>query len=269
MLIVQFSDMHIKPEGAISYGRIDTSAYLRDAVAHIAALRPRPDLALATGDLVDGGAREEYARLAALLDPLDMPVYLIPGNHDSRDALRESFPEHRYLPASGFLQYAVDVGALRLIALDTLVPGAGHGELCDERLDWLEARLAEHAGATILFMHHPPIEIGMAMLDAMRLNAGRERLEALVRAHGGVERILCGHVHRPTNARWAGTVVSTVPSTAHQLTLDLRPDADFTYTLDPPAVALHRWSEGAGLVSHLSFVGPYDGPHSFYGAAKN
>lgn len=265
MLIAQLSDPHIKPEGVVSYGLIDTAAYLRAAVAHLMALRPLPDVVLATGDLVDGGSPEEYARLAALLAPLKMPVYLIPGNHDARDPLRGAFPGHDYLPSAGFLQYAVDAEPLRLLALDTLAPGAPHGELCGERLDWLEKRLAEHRGPVVLFMHHPPMEIGMTMLDAMRLNAGRDRLESLVRAHGGVQRILCGHVHRPINASWAGTMVSTAPSTAHQATLDLQPGAELTFTLDPPAVALHRWSESGGLVSHLSYVGDYSGPHSFRG----
>jgi len=73
-------------------------------------------------------------------------VFMIPGNHDARDAMRAAFPEHRYLPADGFLQYTVEGLPVRLIALDTLVEGKGHGELCDERLDWLEARLAEATG---------------------------------------------------------------------------------------------------------------------------
>jgi len=79
MLIAQISDTHIKPEGQLAYGRIDTAAFLAAAVAHLNALDPRPDLVLATGDLVDGGSGEEYARLKAILAPLAMPVYLIPG----------------------------------------------------------------------------------------------------------------------------------------------------------------------------------------------
>ena len=85
---------------------------------------------IATGDLVEGGKPEEYARLRRLLAPLAMPVHLIPGNHDARDALRAAFADHAYLPPTGFLQYTVEDLPVRLIALDTLVEGKGHGALC-------------------------------------------------------------------------------------------------------------------------------------------
>src|SRR5574338_1404217 len=104
MLIAQISDLHIKPKGELAMERVDTAGHLVHAVAHIQALRPAPDLILATGDLVDAGKPEEYAHLRSLLAPLPMPVYLIPGNHDARDSLRASFRDHRYLPAEGFLQ---------------------------------------------------------------------------------------------------------------------------------------------------------------------
>jgi Icc protein len=263
MLIAQISDMHIKPPGKLAMGRVDTAGHLARAVAHINALRPAPDLVLVTGDLVDAGMPEEYAYLSDLLAPLAMPVYLIPGNHDLRDPLRAVFFAHRYLPAGEFLQYVVEEGAVRLIALDTLTPGAPHGELCDRRLDWLEARLAESDRPTILFMHHPPFACGIKEFDDTRLNVGADRLAAIVRQHPNVERILCGHVHRPIQVRWAGTIASVAPSTAHQATLDLAPDAPLMYSMDPPAVALHQSRPGTGLVTHLSYIGEYDGPYPF------
>ncbi len=263
MLIAQISDTHIRPKGVLAMGRVDTAGHLARAVAHITALRPAPDVVLVTGDLVDAGMAEEYAHLRELLAPLAMPVYLIPGNHDLRDPLRATFADHRYLPHDGFLQYAVDSGLVRLIALDTLTPGAPHGELCERRLNWLEQRLAESDRPTILFMHHPPFECGMKGFDEARLNVGADRLAAIVRRHPNVERILCGHVHRPILVRWAGSIASVAPSTAHQAALDLSPGAPLTYSMDPPAVALHQWRPGTGLVTHLSYVGEYDGPYPF------
>ena len=263
MLIAQITDTHIKPQGVLAYGRVDTAAFLAAAIAHINRLDPRPDLVLATGDLVDAGLPEEYARLSALLAPLTVPVYLIPGNHDAREPMRAAFPEHRYLPPTGFLQYAIEDHAVRLLALDTLTPGKGHGELCDERLDWLAARLAETDRPTAIFMHHPPFECGIAYMDRERLNQGAAQLEAIVQRHPQVERVLCGHVHRPIQVRFAGTIASVAPSTAHQATLDLRADAPLMYSMDPPAVALHQWRSGTGLVTHLSYIGDYDGPYPF------
>ena len=263
MLIVQISDPHLKAEGELLYGRIDTQGFLERAVAYVNGLDPRPDIALVTGDLVDKGAPAEYANLKRLLSRLQIPFHLIPGNHDARDALREAFPEHNYLPQTGFLQYVLDDQPLRLIALDTLVEGKGHGALCGERLDWLEARLGESDRTTLLFMHHPPFEVGIEALDAARLLDGGDRLEALVRAHGNIERVLCGHVHRPIQVRWAGTMASIAPSTAHQATLDLRDGASLSMTMDPPGVALHLWRPGTGVVTHLSYVGSYEGPRPF------
>lgn len=263
MLIVQLSDPHVKGEGELLYGRIDTQGFLERAIAHVNGLDPRPDIALVTGDLVDKGTPAEYANLKRLLSKLEIPFYLIPGNHDARDPLREAFADHAWLPAAGFLQYVVDDRPLRLIALDTLVEGKGHGALCSERLDWLEARLGESDRTTMLFMHHPPFDVGIAPFDSARLVEGGDRLEALVRAHGNVERVLCGHVHRPIQVRWAGTMASIAPSTAHQATLDLREGARLSMTMDPPGVALHLWLPGTGLVTHVSYVGSYEGPRPF------
>ncbi len=264
MLIAQISDMHLKGEGELLFGRVDTTAFLERAVAHVNALDPRPDVALATGDLVNDGGPEQYANLRRVLAPLEMPVFMIPGNHDARDALRAAFPEHGYLPSEGFLQYTVEGLAVRLIALDTLVEGKGHGELCDVRLDWLEARLAESDRPTLLFMHHPPFDCGISAVDEQYgLKEGRERLSELVRRHPNVERVMCGHVHRPIQVRWAGTMASIAPSTAHQASLDLRPGAPLLMKMDPPGIALHQWREGTGLVTHVSYVGNYDGPRPF------
>jgi 3',5'-cyclic AMP phosphodiesterase CpdA len=263
MLIAQISDMHLKPPGELLYGRIDTAGFLERAVAHLGALDPKPDLVLATGDLVDGGKPEEYAQLKQILQPLAMPVYLIPGNHDAREALREAFVEASYLPSSGFLHYTIEGWPLRLIALDTLLAGKGWGELCEERLDWLEARLGESRRPTVLFMHHPPFDCGISAFDGFKLKVGGERLAALVERHGNVERVVCGHVHRPIQVRWAGTMASIAPSTAHQATLDLHDKAPLSMMMEPPGVALHLWRPGTGLITHISYIGTYEGPRPF------
>ena len=257
MLIAQITDTHIKPEGALAYRRVDTAGFLARAVDHILHLDPRPDVVIATGDLVDGGTAEEYQHLHRLLAPLPMPVYLIPGNHDDRDALRRVFADHRYLPRDGFIQYVVDEGPVRLIALDTLLPGSGGGIVDDARVAWLDARLAEaRATPTLIFMHHPPFLTGIAYMDEIGLQ-GAGALADVVRRHPQVERVVCGHLHRTIQARWAGTVAITAPSTAHQVVLDVREDADLGYTLEPPGYALHLWREGLGLVSHVVTVGEY------------
>lgn len=262
MLIAQISDLHIRPPGQRMLDRVDTAYHLERAVAHILALDPRPDVVLATGDLTHRGKPEEYALLRELLAPLPMPLYVVPGNHDSRDMLRAAFPEQEGLLDSEFVQYAVDEYPVRLIALDTWEPNVVHGELCDARLDWLQRKLGESNRPAILFMHHPPFPCGLAGMDRVGLKRGAERLAQLVRANPQIERILCGHVHRPVQVRWAGTLASIAPSTAHQVTLDLRLDTKASYILEPPAIALHRWHDDT-LVTHLGYIGDFAGPYPF------
>ncbi len=267
MIICQISDLHIEAPGVLAYRLVDTAACLRRCVAHILALRQQPDLVVVTGDLTDSGRAEAYAHLRELLSPLSMPVYLLPGNHDERGALRAAFRDHAYLrQTNGFIQYAIDAGSLRLIALDTVIPGASSGELDAARLSWLETRLAEASERpTVILMHHAPFPTGIGSMDRIGL-AGRAPLEAIVRRYPRIERILCGHLHRPIQARFGGTIASTSPSPAHQVVLDLDPDAPLRFTLEPPGFQLHWWHDEVGLVSHTAFIGQFDGPYPYHDA---
>ncbi|MBI3517713.1 MAG: phosphodiesterase [Proteobacteria bacterium] len=269
MLIAQMTDLHIKPPGQLAYGRVDTAAMLRAAIASLIALRPAPDALLLTGDLVDAGGGAEYALLRALLAPVRCPIYLIPGNHDERAALRAGFADHAYLPpGDGFIQYVIDDHAVRLIGLDTLVPGEAGGRLCTARLDWLAAQLdAAPARPTVVFLHHPPFATGIAHMDRIGLD-GAAPFAALIRRHAQVECVLAGHLHRPIQARWAGTVASTAPAPCHQVVLDLNPDGPAHFVMEPPGYQLHRYTPEAGIVSHTVTIGRYPGPHPFRDAGR-
>jgi 3',5'-cyclic AMP phosphodiesterase CpdA len=267
MLLCQISDLHIKVPGSLSYGVVDTAQALRRCVEHILAMPQRPDAIVATGDLTDFGRPDEYAHLRALLAPLPMPVYLMPGNHDDRDALRAAFPDHAYLrQTSPHIQFAIDAGPLRVLALDTTVPGESGGALDTDRLDWLEARLEEARGRPIvILMHHPPFATRIGHMDEIGLADSRP-LEAIVRRHPNIERILCGHLHRPIDVRFAGTIAQTCPSPAHQVVLDLAPDAANAFVLEPPGFRVHLWNPPFGLVTHTAFIGRFDGPYPFHDA---
>ncbi|MBF5013816.1 metallophosphoesterase, partial [Burkholderia pseudomultivorans] len=137
MLLAQISDLHIKRPGQLAYRRVDTAAALARCIARLNALVPRPDAVLVTGDLTDFGHDDEYRHLRELLAPLEIPYYLMVGNHDDRAGLRRAFPDRPELQGGEFVQYALDVGSVRVLALDSQVPGASHGDLCDARLGWL------------------------------------------------------------------------------------------------------------------------------------
>jgi 3',5'-cyclic AMP phosphodiesterase CpdA len=266
MLIAQITDTHISTPGSRNDRVFRTAEHLARAVAHLRGLQPRPDLVLATGDLVEQGGVDEYDRLREILAPLPMPVFLIPGNHDDRRNLAAAFSIHAYLPRDGgFVQYTVEDWPLRLVALDTLIPGASGGRLCAERLAWLEARLAEAPERpTLVFMHHPPFATGIAAMDEMGLE-GIDELAAVIRRHPQVERMACGHLHRTIVRRFAGTVACTCPATAHQIALDLPPARRLATVMEPPACLLHLWlGESEGLVSHVSLIGDRHPPLTIF-----
>lgn len=264
-LLVQLSDLHIREPSQLAYGRIDTAPYLKTAIKSVLGLKQQPDAVVITGDLTDFGRAAEYTHLAELLAPLSMPVYLLPGNHDDRAQLRCSFPSHRYLGTDGFVQYAVSIGGLRLLAIDTTVPKQSHGSLGREQLAWLEAQLAQCQGQRIIIaMHHPPFQTLIGHMDEIGLLQGAAGLEALVAKHPNIERVICGHLHRAIDVRFGGSIASTAPSPAHQVCLDLSPNAPSAWTLEPPGFRLYALDSFGRVVGHLVPSGVFDGPHPFH-----
>jgi 3',5'-cyclic-AMP phosphodiesterase len=263
VLIAQLSDPHIRPEGVLYQGVTDSNAAFAAGIEHVLALDRRPDVLLLTGDLVDTGQPDEYDALRAILDGLPLPVLVIPGNHDDRENLRKAFSDQTYLPAEGPLHYCVDDYPVRIIGLDSTVPGLHHGHIDAAGLEWLEATLsADPVKPTLLMLHHPPFSCGIPYMDQYRYFEG-DAMAAVVRRFDNIEMVLCGHVHRSMLTRWANTVVCSCPSTATEIDLQLLPSAQSASHVGPRAAMLHLWTERDGLVSHTSQIGDYDGPYPF------
>jgi len=261
MLIAQISDFHIMEPDAPIEAVNQTALHLKKAVDHINAMNPLPDVVLGTGDLVNKGKDSEYAILRELLAPLKPPILLIPGNHDHRENMRAAFPDHSYLNQDPrFIHFAIEDYALRLIGLDTLIPNQPSGELCADRCNWLDDRLREKPTApTIVFLHHPPFKSGLWHMDSMGLS-GSDRLAAVIEKHSQVERVLCGHLHRPITTAFANTIASVAPGTAHQIELALGGNHRLAVIMEPPCCLIHSWTPGEGLVSHTSYIGEFDIP---------
>jgi 3',5'-cyclic AMP phosphodiesterase CpdA len=247
-LLVQLSDPHI---GA-TWGEGDPVAGLTAAVEAVRRLPDDPDVVLMSGDLADTASDGEYAIVREQLARLGAPVFVLPGNHDDRDALRRNFdlPGETGTP----VQYAVDVGPLRLVALDTTRPGEDWGELDEERLTWLDAALAEAPDRmTLVALHHPPISTGIAVWDQFGLRAAdRSALGRVLERHPQVRRIAAGHVHRTITGELAGRAVLTVPSTYVQGRLDFN-SPEIVCVPEPPGFAVHAVLDGE-LASHVQPV---------------
>lgn len=164
MMIAQITDTHVQAAPDHLPGG-DASGRLLKVVRALNATRPMLDLVLVTGDLVNDGGVADYRHLRAILSHLEMPYFVIPGNHDNREALRDVFRQDGYLPESGYLQYVVEGFPLRLVGLDTLRENHDGGRLCLDRLHWLERTLEEaRETPTVLFMHHVPFLTGLGAL---------------------------------------------------------------------------------------------------------
>lgn len=264
MLIAQISDLHIQLRGKDAQ-LIQPERHLAACVDALNRLDPRPELVVITGDLTEQGSNEEYQTLKRLLERLEIRFLLIPGNHDSPAMLREVFEDHAYLQnSSPFIQYAIDDYPLRIVGLDTTVPMHGHGRLCADRLAWLAETLAQAPKTpTVVLMHHPPFETGIARMDELGLLEGRDEFVKLIGAYPNIERILCGHLHRSIICRVGGTIASTCPSTAHQIELDLRAaPGKLHFNFEPPGYQLHRYGP-QGLVTHHAVIGSFPGPYPF------
>ncbi len=247
-VVVQLSDPHI---GA-TWADGDPVAGLATAVASIRRLRHAPDALVLTGDLADNLADSEYAQVLAALDGIEAPFYALPGNHDDRDALRRHFglPGEPGAP----VQYAVQVGALRILMLDSTRPGADSGEFDAGRIAWLEDALsADPRTPTLLAMHHPPLVTHVPGLDALALAAGdRAALAELVCRYPNVQLIMAGHVHRAISGELGGRRVLSAPSTYVGFELDLSAERiDDVPT--PPGYVVHVLRDGV-LASHVVAV---------------
>ena len=264
LLIAQLSDPHVCRPGLLYKDVADSNRMFQEALDHLQALDRRPDLLLITGDLVDHGHAEEYAHVRQMLDRLDTPCLLIPGNHDEREPFRQAFADLGYLPRQGPLHYCVDDHAVRILALDCCPPGRHHGELDAESLAWLRDILQRlQPKPTLVLLHHPPMVSGIGYLDEYRY-FDADALAAVLSPFSHIEAVLCGHVHRLMARRWAGTMLISCPSTTTEIALQLRASAQPQSFLAPPACLLHLWTPQQGLVSHLSYIGRYPGPYPFF-----
>jgi Icc protein len=246
-LLVQLSDLHI---GADENG-FDPVPHLAAVVEAVRALPNRPDAVLVSGDLTDDGVEDGYRVARELLDRLEAPLHVLPGNHDDRGRLRTAFG----LPGQGDepICYSVNVGELRLVVFDSNVPGQDPGRYDVEQLRWLDAELgAERERPTLLALHHPPLATGIREWDEINLEPGQIPLLAEVAArHPQLRAIVGGHLHRVAASALAGVPVLAVPSTY----LQARPDfeTEGVELVPHPGFALHALRDGE-LASQVESV---------------
>ncbi|MFS2161031.1 phosphodiesterase [Pseudomonas sp. Pseusp122] len=261
MLIAHLSDLHIRPPGVLYQGLVDSNTMCRQAIEHLDALRPRPDVVIITGDIVDEGLPAEYEMAQTLLAQIKQPLLIIPGNHDDPTLFRTAFA---HAASEGPLHFiASDLGPVRIIGLDISVPGEHHGDMSEAAQHWLEASLAqEPERPTLIMLHQPPFLSGIPYIDTYACR-NAQRLVQVVERYPAVERIVCGHIHRAMQLRFGGSLLCTAPSTTTAIALRLDADAPEASYVEPPALLLHHWKPDTGLITHWVPIGTFRGPLPF------
>lgn len=216
--IVHLSDTHLLAGNAALGGRYDTERNLVATLERLEQMELRPDAIVFTGDLTDLGEPDAYRRLRELVEPvaerLGAPLIWVAGNHDERPAMRRDLLDEE--ASERPIRKAFDLGGLRLIALDSTVPGWHHGELGEEQLGWLREQLAHPAPlGTLLVLHHPPLPSHIPMFDILELKDQPALAEAI--RGTDVRAILAGHLHYAMSGTFAGVPVSVAAATCYTM----------------------------------------------------
>ena len=222
--LLHISDTHVLAGDGLLYDRVASERHLRTLFDEFEASGGRPEAIVFTGDLADRGEPEAYERIRAIVDPvaerLGAQVIWVMGNHDDRTAFRRGLLDEHFGAAARPVDRVDDVNGLRVITLDSTVPGYHHGEVAPEQLDWLAEELSIPAPhGTVLAMHHPPVPsvLDLAASVELRDQAGL----AEVVAGSDIRSIIAGHLHYSSTATFAGVPVSVASASCYTQDLNV------------------------------------------------
>ncbi|HUO67431.1 MAG TPA: 3',5'-cyclic-AMP phosphodiesterase, partial [Gammaproteobacteria bacterium] len=231
--VLQVSDTHLHAAPDSRMRGVRTYATFKQVLEHVQRDRRwPPDVVIATGDIVQDESRAGYELFRSTLEPFDVPVISIPGNHDDPKLMAE-------ILSRGSFQFGGEArhGSWSLLCLSTFLAGEDAGGLGHARLNGLRKALAAHAGQHVLVaMHHHPLPMGSAWLDGVALRDAAAFWD-VISEHPNVRAVVCGHVHQQSERTHNGVMFASTPSTCAQFS----PNSEF-FALDerPPAA---RWLE--------------------------
>ena len=244
--VVQLTDMHLFETPAGTQKGVNTHSTLQAVVADIGANHPDFDALLLTGDLSQDETPGSYELLKQVLAPLrTAPIYAIPGNHDDLARMRRCLDADDF-----FIERDARLGRWRIAMLNSQVPGHVHGELGEAQIDRLGRSLGAGDNQAIVVLHHPPVSIHSAWIDASRCLDG-DRLLAVL-SDPPVKAVVCGHVHQAFDATVEGVRVLTTPSTCVQFA----PGAnEFATDVAAPGYRVFELEDDGGWSSRICRLG--------------
>ncbi|MFO1349638.1 MAG: 3',5'-cyclic-AMP phosphodiesterase [Gammaproteobacteria bacterium] len=231
--VVQISDTHIHFQPNARRWGVDVDAGLTAVIGRLKRRHWPVDLLLITGDLVQDEGAPAYERLCALLEPLPVPIYCLPGNHDLPGEMRATLNGGRIQAVRHIIR-----GRWQFVLLDSALPSSPAGHLAAEELRFLDATLAAHSDLhAIVCLHHHPVAVDSAWIDAMAVD-NADDLFAVIDRHPQVRAVIWGHIHQAFSARRNGVQLLSVPSTCAQFKPAVeRPE------IDAQAQPGYRWFE--------------------------
>ena len=230
-ILVHLSDTHFLADSAALYGAVDTDHTVHRTLEQLHRSGIRPDALILTGDVADRGESEAYRRIRGIVEVAaaqwNATIIWVMGNHDKRDSFRSVLlGEAASVGLESPVDHVYDLDGLRIIALDTSVPGYHHGDITDAQLTWLTDVLNQPAHhGSILALHHPPIPTPLPLMSVLELQ-DQPRLAAVL-AGSDVRAILGGHLHYSTQGLFAGIPVSVAAATCYTMDLSA-PDRKLT-----------------------------------------
>ncbi|MBL1435698.1 MAG: phosphodiesterase [Rhodobacteraceae bacterium] len=261
--ILQISDPHLTIPPEKLCGQVNTLSRLRATISAVLAAEAAqaPDAVVITGDISDNGSPESYALFRKEIERLGLPYYVIPGNHDNREAMRSAFGDAAYLPKTDRLNWVVAQEKMLLIGLDTLIEGEGGGLIDQPTADFLARALSNAPQKPALIaMHHPPFDSGIHFMDKIGLK-GAGLLQEVLEHASAKTRIICGHVHNMMVGSLGDTVAISAPSPVSSFPVDYRANAPAGFVTRPGGYMLHEW-HGAFRSTEIDLC-EADGPFSF------
>ena len=232
--VIFMTDIHITSPGNKIIG-LDPIKRFSLCLAHAAKNHPDAVGLILVGDLTHDGTQEQYEILKSAILDAPWPVHMTIGNHDLRENFQKVFPKE---PSdnNGFIQNSVVVGDNTIILLDTNDTSTKpyhSGNLCELRLNWLEAELKNKpAQSVIIAMHHPPLITGFPGMDNIGLH-NRNHFNQITKNNSAVSMVIAGHVHRMIVGTSGGKPCAILKSPCHQMPLELY-EENSSLSIDEP-----------------------------------
>ena len=268
--LIQLSDLHLVPPGKLTSKVLDTNAILEETINEILTKKDyfgQIDGLVVTGDISDDGSMESYLSAYEKLSKLNVPILVIPGNHDLRDPMREVFHENvQFSKNSSQFDWVFEFDETLIIGLDTLVEGENFGFLEEKSLDFLSHQLSNNSGSDlVLLIHHPPIKTGIYFMDQIGLTNSSDLSECLKATNRPIK-ILCGHVHGVYHGLLGIHPVVSAPSICSAFEFNRQEFAPVGFNKGPTGYAYLETSSNGFWTSIPSNYG--NGPLKFSDGSK-